>query len=200
MFLAFLAVFACAVPALAFSVDNYETWNVNATFGGSGGSLSGSFVIDTTQLLGGNAYAVSGENITISGPAVTDAGGVSGFVFSPSSVAVAFIGGTPDLFLAAGTLSGGTYVIGSTVYEMVLDVVATPGDRAVFAGTAPLTLTSSSNIETILNYGEGDQEDPTIQISAGTLAAVPLPPAAFLLGTGLMALAWARRQKLLGNG
>jgi len=200
LFLAFLAVLVCAAPALASAVvDYYETWSVNATLAG-GGTVSGEFTIDTADIPNYLSNAVSSEDVTVGGTAVTAAGGGT-FTFSsvtPTNVGSAFVGGAPDVFMAGGNegLGGSnTYPTGSTVYELVLDFT---GAAADLAGTEPLILTSSSNLEVITDWGEADQDPTTIiGISGGTLDPVPLPPSALLLGTGLIPLAWARRKKLL---
>ena len=187
MFLSFLAVLVCAAPALA---DSSLTWYVNdfvvlGTQGQGSGKVTGNFTIDTTSLAltgvdatataGGVNYSLTYGQVYSWGGGVELEYGVSGTASTPGLLVEVALNGSWTNAQLSGPAPGEVLALNGGL--MYVDV---------WLGTG-------SNSETDNLYNE---------VGSGTLTQtpqVPLPPSVYLLGTGLIALAWARRKKRLGQ-
>ncbi|MGP8049753.1 MAG: hypothetical protein ACLPYB_04005 [Desulfobaccales bacterium] len=200
--LSFLAVLACTAPALA---DTYANWAVNVTLAG-GGSVTGEFTIDrevleTAILQGGGDYAITNFDITATVPSGLPGGAVNPFTFLPMVVEGSYAGFSATLqgepTTPVTTEVGFIVLLGPSSawtweYAVQLTYDGLPGDLLT-ATEIPL-VTGSATYYDVISLTGGD---PTFYAAGGTIDPVPLPPSAFLLGSGLIALAWARRKQRL---
>jgi hypothetical protein len=166
---------------VTWSIDGvYWTWT-GTTGTGSGGTISGNFT--SSDPVVAPTYTITAWNIRVVPP--------SGVGFPIGSFQL-----TNDPYGSAEVLNFGSYTqlwfdetTASHEYDVRLDFSGGPGQ--LDPGRIPL-MTGSGNGEVYvyLNATEaGEYGYPT----SGSLDPVPLPPSAFLLGSGLLGLLGLRR-------
>jgi hypothetical protein len=189
MFLSFLAVLVCAAPALATPTSSV-TWNVDTTYnyGPYSGSITGYFT-----------YAVPTNQFALTLPSAWDIT-IGGFEFTKTSVTA----NDPNDLLNTGIT---TENINGIPYYTFIEFTAHDtsnneyyvslefdGKQDPLSGTGPIHLVDLHN-DVQVSVGGAFAGAPAD--SYLTRSAVPLPPSAFLLVSGLIPLAWANRKKLL---
>jgi hypothetical protein len=202
MLLSFLAVLTCAAPALG----NLVAWNLSGVALLDGGSVTGSFIYDTV------AQSITSWGITAT------AEPIPGIPFPPSVANSFSFSSTPPANSAAGIKAPLDTANGPETEIWFATPYAPPTPQYVLTlsfqfpldlaspGTYPLVPTGvqgypsaegdyyfSSGATTSNNYAYFGGRF----VTSGGVSAVPLPPSAFLLGSCLIPLAWARRKKRL---
>jgi hypothetical protein len=190
IWLSFLAVFACAAPAAA------DQWIFNASLG-DGGTASGSFVYDmatdkvTSWDFGVHAPALPAQvsdHLFMNGTfASSELNHFATYDYLGFYDAVFTGAPSPDTFIFALFITANGLAAGAP-----MSVLPTPSDGGYYEAQYHwLTVTlipPSMEWHTSPLYG--------VNLSGGELAPVPLPPSAFLLGSGLLGLAgWRRFRK-----
>jgi hypothetical protein len=193
--LSILAVLAFATAGQA----NTVTWYLSGVTLDAVGSAKGSFDYDTTlrkitRVDISATYDVASE---VSGTGVFDNPVSNPFVFNAAGEG-GFITGVPTMIRFLYSAPDGTEYILWLCMSPLYSALGTPGEIPLIAGTFNGGAWSGSNYQIFTwpvgaAVGDGIFDDVTGG-SLTTTAPVPLPPSAFLLVSGLIPLAWARRK------
>ena len=176
-----MAVLVCWLPGQLLA-DTYVMWDLNGVTFTGGGTATGDFTYDaTTQTITSWDISASQGTSVLSGTA-------DPHTFSASASA-SVANEAPDSLITLSDLSSGYpgYYL-SLEYFGPPSKLGTPGS---------LTLLSPYTFYTVYASPSSNKSYPYVSGGSLTGTALPLPPSAFLLGSGLIALVWTRRKKRL---
>lgn len=176
-----MAMLVCWLPGQVLA-DTLIDWTLNGVTLSGGGSATGDFTYDATT------QKITSWNITANQGTSVLSGTTNPYTFSAS----AFVS-------VSNALPGGEITFESTGNWPLYDLqLFTSGAFSALAAPGSLTLKNTSFYQ--VGNGPPNYNFDTHSLTGGALTGttVPLPPSAFLLGSGLIPLVWTRRKKLLG--
>lgn len=205
-----LAIFTVPAPVRADMV----TWNLSLPLD-DGGTVSGSFVFEPVGPPGEGLWSVPSWNITVTlgSESIPGQGVLLQPVQNPFTLAGTLESVYPIFQVSGGGEAGNRFLLtfltdtvgagGCPSYELNLlfqgaDPLASPGVATIIGESGvypPPGVGSYVSIETLSGTYETFYDD----VAVSSVSSVPLPPSVFLLGTGLIPLAWVRRKKRLGK-
>ena len=187
MLLSFLAVIAGVAPALA---DTFYSCDLSGVTLSGGGSVTGDFTYDATTGI------ITSWNITANQGTSPVPGPANPFTypaFPAATMLVDYSSPTLTQLSLYEPASGGAYPL----YDLYLSFAGPASDLAA-PGQLTLLLNNYSSYGVVASSTSYAYYNLTGGSLSLTDTVVPLPPSAFLLGSGLIALVWTRRKKRLG--